>query len=385
MSLKHLALAVVALAAIAGAAWWLSQPKSAVPTATAGAIGKNPIPAAIAAQTTVVELYSKDADAPAVVLSKAEGDDKWVVASRQEVPVDFQKLASLFKNIMQWEVSRTFPITEQNRERLELSTLRLVLKDESGNVLRAINVGKASITGGSFAIVESQPETALEIKSGVQLDTVESNWIERKVATINASDVKAFTIRFANDGGSTTFSRETADSEWTTTDLPDDKILNPGAVNRFVAGVVETRSIEESPDLEDAAIVRAQAVAHECEFITFSGERYTINVGQDPGLPQPESADAPAMGTEETPAWAEGIVEPQPEAPPASPAEETPRYVYATYTIEDAKNPWAAKANGYAFRVSEHTYKQIPSSVDGFFLDKPTAPAQEPSMEEASE
>ncbi len=374
MSLKQLALIVVVLAALAGAGWWLSKPKSAEKSMAVYSVGSKPITPDLAAKTATLELFAKDAETPSVILSRLAGEDRWVVASRQDVPVDFQKLAGLFKMMLDWEVARTFPVTDASRERLELGALRVVLKDASGNSLLALNVGKASTSGGSFAIVEAHPATALEMKSNIFLDTVESNWIERKVASINASDVKEFTVNFAGGAGSIRFSREKSDAPWVTDSVPDDKIINPGAVDRFVSAVVETRSIEELADKQAPAIVRAQELAHECQFVTFDGQRYTIMVGRDPGLPKPESSvEAPA---EDVPAWAEGVVESEPKPAP-EPAAEEPRYVYATYSIVDAKNPWAAKAPDYAFRVSEYTHEQIPGAPTGFFLDKPKPPVKE--------
>lgn len=368
MSLKQLAILVVVLAAIAGAGWWLSKPKvhqkaTVEKSANVYSVGTKLVTPELLAKVTAIDLYAKDAESPSVSLAKLPDANHWVVANQDNVPVAFDKLADFVKIMNHWRVVRTFPLTEANRERLELGTLRVILKDSAGNVVFDLNIGKVSPIDGSFVILNGNTSTVIETNSSIYLDTIASNWVERRVATIKASDVKEFTINFANGAGSIHVSREKSDGEWTT-DIPEGKVLNPGAVTRFVTAVVETVSITDIPDRNTPAVVRAQEVAHECEFVTFDGKRYTIKVGRDPGVPQPEPSEEDA----EIPAWAEGVVESEPKP---APAPEEPRYVYATYVIEDSKNAWASKAPDYAFRVSEYTHNQIPTSADGFFLDKP--------------
>ncbi len=151
-----------------------------------------------------IEIKSKDG---AVSLKKS--DSEWVVTDRYNYPAQFSKISGLVRKLKDLKVGRRFEASEGSLERLSLYSpddpqapdkaegTRIELKDEKGNLLSGIVLGKVrksgpdrNISDGHYVIRDGAPDIYLVDKHFEYLDKAPSEWLEKELVKVEQKDIK---------------------------------------------------------------------------------------------------------------------------------------------------------------------------------------------------
>ena len=371
MNLKPLALAVIVLAALAGAAFLLDRPTA--PTATDDPrVGQPLLDPALAATATRLTLTH---EGKTVTLVRPADTAPWQVATYHDLPADFPKLARFVRELTEATIDRFVTATPARLARLQFSDTTVTLGTPADPAAWSITLGRTADTGGryvKFAIEDRAYLTSLN----TWLDATPKSWADTALVGLAAADIARLELTFPDNETSLVLTRPDATTPFTTDAIPDGQQLKTSTVTSLLNTLTGLRFIATAPyDAPDA--VAAREHARTVKLTTFSGEETTLALGRRPEhtvVKTPAPAGPAALGsiTETATEPAPETLQPETKTTPAGPV-----YVQVTTTRPDA---WITPlATTLAFQVGDFPYTSLSASPAALFEPLPTpAPAPTP-------
>ncbi len=358
MKLKPLFIVVGSLAVVAAIGWWLAG-KHAVDKEDADSrAGQNLLaPETLSSARRIV--LSKDSGSQSTVLQLGN-DGTWVLPDYYELPVDFSKLQSLTRNLLDARIRRLVSRNPDRLSRLELGSSRIVFQSGAGDTLWDLEIGKRGPSGGYFVRYNGE-EAAYIADLSLYLDADIKNWADKKILLFDPRDVSAIEVH--DPESSMRFHRENADEDFQSRNLPENQSILNQEVKNLINSLVNARFVDATgPDEPD--VVSARANARKITFNLFQGDAYTLAIGRRPPEPvspaQPDEAMSPATAgrersLEEVEDGEEEEEEKQPEMTDRGP-------VYIFYECSDPGSRINQIMKLAAFSYSDYLYSQLPET-----------------------
>jgi len=353
MKLKTLALTVLTLAIVSGLVAWFKRP--APPAGTDPRIGTALVDAATVNEATRIAFTSADGTVELVRTDTVA----WQVASYHHLPVDLEKLRRFVGELTGAEFDRVVTRNPELQQRLQLGDLTLTLTTSAGSTWTA-RFGKTADRGGRYVKLDDAADApAYLVRLSAIFDTTPKNWVASQLTHFTAADIQTVAFAFP-DGAAVTATRESAQAEWSSADVPQGQQLRG---HRFSSALTTLNSLRftdsAAPDAPD--VVAAREHERTVSLTTFAGETLRIALGRRPeqtiSLPSPEP-------TENAEAADENETAPNTETIPAGP-------VYVA--IDGPASLAPLTGTDLAFQIAEYSYTSLPAAAGDLF--EPATPS----------
>lgn len=363
MKLKPILIAVLLLAVIALIAKWLQRPML---QPQEGRAGESLISHEIVEAARQIHL-SKPSEDAMVTLSRSP-DNTWILPGYHNFEVDFSKLESLIRSLLEAKVDRTVTKDPKRLERLKLGQNLLEFKSSDSESLLVIETGKRSPSGGTFVRFEGDDSVYLSDLS-LYLDTNESNWPQTKLLSFTPTEVKR--LRIGNVGDALEIHRihrESADAPFTSNELNKDRKINDSEVKNLLRTLTNAR-FSKVTEKDDPDASTALAHAREFKLTLFNGSNYNLLIGRKPAEPiQQDPIDEHADAT----APAEALIAGTDEPPYPEDLEETtkepevtdPGPLFIFYSTSDPANRLNKIMDRIALIYPNYIFKQINDALE---------------------
>ncbi len=348
MKLKSLALTVLVLGLMAGAALWLER-RADDRAAPDPRVGQPLVQAEALRAVDCVRLSG--AQGQRVTLQRAEAGH-WAVVEESGFPADFPRLARLVDSLQGARVVREVTRQPERLERLELGRARVELIAGNDPVL-VVRLGRAEDTGGVFFQYGEQGPAFL-LSTNPWIDPVPANWVNRAITGLTAEEVRAIAeLDPASGEPRWSAARAEAGAAFELANNPETGQPPAGAPDaskvatlaRTLAGLRYTATVAAA----EATVLAARPFRRAFRLTAFDGRVLDLSIGRTPEIPAPEPVlPDETLPWEETPADA-----PLPTAQPAGP-------VHVWIDAAPAGTPWRAFAATTAFTVGDHVFSQLP-------------------------
>ncbi len=361
MKLKPLIIAIAVLAMLAGLAYWARHKPASTDGESHSLVGENLLPAEIVQKTGHIEASQKDEE-NVIRLVKNE-DGKWVLPDYHGMPVNFNKLNGIIKNLKDAEVFRWVTGKPERAADLELGENKVILKSSpEGQVLWQIETGKRAKSGGVFIRLGEKEDVYLA-DANLYVDTRIENWADKKILEFTKDDVAGLTIEFPEEPDSFTISRGSKDDSFTSDQLAADEQIKESEAARVINSLINARFNEviEDRDGPDAAGARENARAFTLKL--FDGDVYTLKIGRRPKdwTPPEETPSATAEAPE--PEKATETAKPGEEAKPETQFNE-PGPVCIFYECNNPEFLWNPILEKLVLAFPDYVYNNLPESRD---------------------
>lgn len=349
MKLRPLLLSVAVLAPLAAAVWWFQRPQPA-PSASDARVGARLADPAALADAARVRVSSAG---KSVELVRAEGG-RWTVAGEPALPADASRLTRLSADLVAAKVERFVTANKDRLAALDLGSAAVDFLAADGKPLLELDLGKNADGGGRFARFGAE-ERAYLANLSAWIDAEPASWRDTALApSLQAADIASLRIVFPDTGKTVVLSREKADGEWSSPDVPAGHRVKASVATTQIGNLATLRYTAVAPNL-DPGVVAARVFPREIGLTTFDGRAVRIVFARTPPPPAP-----PAPKEGET-------------APPAPAEQPRPVYVEVTDTKGDAV--LAAAAKTHAFEVAEWVFTGLPAKAEDLFEPAPVPPA----------
>lgn len=359
MNLKPLALAVIVLAALAGAAFLLDRP--AAPTATADPrVGQPLLDPALAATATRLTLTH---EGNTVTLFRPADTAPWQVATYHDLPADFPKLARFVRELTEATIDRFVTATPARLARLQFSDTTVTLGTPADPAAWSITLGRTADTGGRYVKFAIEDRAYLA-SLNTWLDATPKSWADTALVGLTAADIARLELTFPEDDSPLVLTRPDATAPFTTDALPDGQQLKSSTLTSLLNTLTGLRFTDTAPyDAPDA--IAARAHARTVKLTTFSGAETSLALGRRPEhtiVKVPTSVGPAALGsiTETAAEPAPETLQPETETIPAGPV-----YTQVTTTHPDAG--LTPLATTLAFQISDFPYTSLPPTRVALF------------------
>ena len=286
MKFKPILIAILLLVLIAMGAQWLQRP---VVQPQESRVGEPLVSHQIVESAKQLHLIDPSED-ETVTLVKSP-DNTWILPDYHSFEVDFSKLESLIRSLLEAKVDRVVTKDPERLERLELGKNRLEFKSSDSESLLIIETGKRSPSGGTFVKFDGDDSAYLSDLS-LYLDTNDSNWPRKKLLSFTPAEVTRLRIGDAGDAlEAHRIHRESADAPFTSDELDENRQINDSEVKNLLRTLINAR-FSKVTEKDDPDADAALAHAREFELSLFSGGSYTLSIGRKPSEPtEKETAD----------------------------------------------------------------------------------------------
>lgn len=365
MKFKPILIAVLLLVLIALVAQWLQRP---VVQPREGREGDPLVSHQIVESAKQIHLSDPSED-ETVTLVKSP-DNTWFLPDYHSFEVDFSKLESLIRSLLEAKVVREVTKDPERLERLELGKNRLEFKSSDSESLLIIETGKRSPSVGTFVKFDGEDWAYLSDLS-LYLDTDDSNWPRKKLLSFTPAEVARLRIGNAGDALEVhRIHRESADAPFTSDELEENRRVNDSEVKNLLRTLINARfnkvTEKDHPDA-DAALGHAR----EFELSLFNGGSYTLSIGRKP--PEPivkETADDVADTAGPAEATAADIDDSTQagdlEEADVEPEMTDPGPVFIFYSTSDPGNRLNEIMGKVALTYPEYTFNQINDALEKF-------------------
>ena len=208
MSARGLAVLVILLAILVGAALVYQHQQAAERPPNAALLGKPLLKDLRAADVAAIKISG-----PKSVLTVQRKEEGWVIAERDGFPADVAKVRDFVIKMIELKVGQSAPLGEKDRARLNLddSGTRVELDAQDGKPLARLVVGKKYFkrevdnpdkapADGRFVALPAEAGTAYIVSDPLtQASTRSADWIDR--TAFQVEKVKTLEVRFADGGG----------------------------------------------------------------------------------------------------------------------------------------------------------------------------------------
>lgn len=366
MNLKHLSLAVLVLALLAGGVAWLNRPVP--PVATDPRVGQPLLATATANDANSVAITQ---NGNTVTLAR-DGSEVWRVTSYHDLPVDLTKLRRFVSDLTDAKIERVVTRDPERISHLEFGTASVTLKGAAGAAWTA-DLGKNAERGGRYVRFESTDQSpAYLTRFSGYLDSTAKNWADSKLVAIDAKDVAKVSLTFP-DGTALAFHRDKADGAWTGDDLPAGQEPNVTRLTSLLTSFNNVRFTDTTaPDDTDAVDARAPGHTRTATLTTFAGDTLAITLGRRPEKTIVKPAPAATETTDASPPGAE-----KDDAKPAQDTTETipAGPVFAQVSGPSTLAPLAEAGAKLAFKVSDYLLTSLPATPSDLLTAAAPPPA----------
>lgn len=359
MKLKTIILVTAVLVVLAiVTSWWGGRPVAE--SSPDPLVGEPLITADALRDLGALEISGDDQEPVRVELDDA---GHWVVASAGGVPADVERLRRVAGTLAEARIARFVTARPERKEGLFMGDRRITLENAEGEELLDFEMGRTAAAGGVYIELGDEGRAyRLDQMPSVQMGN--DAWIDRTPMEIEAADVQSVKVTFPDNTQTepVTFSRENADGDWTISGSGEGATARGSEVDRIVRNLVTLRTNKHVAK-DDPAVVEAAEYRREILMTTFAGGTIRLEFGRRPaGVESGEKAE-PELAAEGS-GESDGA---EPEPRPAG----TP-YVWIDFGTTEAA--WAAKAQDYAFEISEWVFNQMPDNPVPLIAPPPPPP-----------
>ena len=284
MSARVVAILVVLLAVLGGAALLLQREDATQRPEGAGALGKPLLKDLKAAEVTTIRIVE-----PKATLTLVRKDDGWTISERAGFPADLAKVREFVIKLLELKVGTAEPIGEADRARLNIdaSGTRLELNGAGDKALGVLVVGKKyfrrevdnperAIADGRFVAVPAQPQVAYVVSDPMtQASAKSADWIDRE--SFKVEKVKSLEVRYP-DGSRWRLERAGENAPWKL----DGKLKAGEQVDNsranaatYTLGLLELADVAPQ-DAKDTGLDKPTTL----DAVQMDGRRYAIKVGR---------------------------------------------------------------------------------------------------------
>lgn len=267
---------------------------AAVTVATVVAAGAaylgEPRPASVEAsnEPAFPELGNRLNDVARITIATAEGDftlsrtetGDWVAEDKFGYPVAEEKVRELVLGLSDLRLAEAKTARPDRYDRLEVEAVdakdaqsrRVSLESANGEVLADVLVGKRkySMTGGERGgtyIRLMGVERAWLAAGEVTVDGAVGDWLVRRVVDVPSHAVRRIEIRHPDGKKTVAFKEGHEDDTFDLDGVPEDRAVDPAALDRLAAGL----SALDFDDVKPADEVAFPEMPHVATFTTFDG------------------------------------------------------------------------------------------------------------------
>ncbi|KPA15863.1 conserved hypothetical protein, membrane or secreted [Candidatus Magnetomorum sp. HK-1] len=236
-------------------------------------------------------------DIAAVTIQSEEGtvklgkvDDKWVVKSRYNYPVDFKKLIDFVKKWKEAKIGRSFKASEASLGRMQLispdkegatqdtkgSLVRLEKAD--GTLISEIVAGKvresdSGASGGQYVRIDDSENVYLTDKNFKYMTKDSKGWIDKELLDIKAENVQK--IVFTSWGGQKVFTlqREKKEDDAKLVNVPEGRTVKKSEITSAI-GALASLNIEDVENPEEKQTEKSKV--DKLTYYLFDGTVYTL-------------------------------------------------------------------------------------------------------------
>jgi hypothetical protein len=345
MKLKPLVVTVIILAALSGAAYFLTRS----PASSADLRNGQPVvDRAIIEKAAQLRLTGNGT----TVLFVKQPDTSWRVASYYDLPANFDKLLPFVDELTNAKVLRFVTANPDRLTRLEFADRQIALLDADGHELWSLTIGKRADAGGCFVRFGAEQKAYLA-SLDTWIDTVAKNWTDSTLLDLKPSEVARLEIGF-DAAPPVVVSCAKASAPFAATPTPAGQQLAMDKFDSLLNQLIKLHFSDTSdPANPDALAARQHARAF--KLTTFEGKTYTLALGCAPAVASP-AAKSQTTGS------------------PAGP-------VYAFIACSDPSAPVNALMQKRACQIPGEVYTSLPEKPGDLFMPEPppTAPAALPA------
>ena len=360
MKLKPILITVGILAVLAAIGWWIDKKGSGNKEDADSRTGQNLLaPETLSAAWRIV--LSKDSESQSTVLQLGK-DGTWVLPDYYELPVDFTKLQSLTRNLLEANIRRLVSRRSERLARLELENSRIVLLTEDGETLWNLEIGKSGPSGGYFIHYDGE-EAAYLADLNIYLDADSENWANKKILPFEPEDVSEVNIDFSNTEPSLKFHRTSVEEDFQSTGLAEDQSVNTQEVKNLISSFINGR-FNNVADNNEPDVVSARTNSRKMTIKLFQGDSYELAIGRRPAEPVIAEGEDEEKGEDEDEEMKSEMTDPGP--------------VYIFYECSDPDNRINQVMKLASLSYSDYIYSQLPETREDL-ID--TIAPQEPSSD----
>jgi hypothetical protein len=287
MKLRTLIIVTVALAVVTVAGYYIQNASLTTPQDDP-LVGTSLVDGSILPDVNRIEVTKSGSTS----ILEIDENNKWVVRSLYDLPVDFNKLNTLVQDIVSAKIQRKITSRQDRMERLDLNQGTVKLMSGTEKTLFEITYGK-SLKGGGKAFVFGREKTAYQASTSPATDADSNNWAVKSIYEMNADEVAGIQFPLANETWGVR--RDDKEKEFVSTLPVDARIPKQSDINSLISRFSNLRFEDVSErGIEEATQVwkDAQDQVRSIKFTLFSGETISIKMSQwEP--PAPEGEDAP--------------------------------------------------------------------------------------------
>ena len=286
MSARGLAVLVILLAILGGAALVYQHQQAAERPPNAALLGKPLLKDLRAADVAAIKISG-----PKDVLTVQRKQEGWVIGERDGFPADAAKVRDFVIKMIELKVGQSMPLGDKDRARLNLdpSGTQVELDAQDGKPLARLVVGKKyfkrevdnpdkAAADGRFVALPGEPGTAYIVSDPLaQASTKSADWIDR--TAFQVEKVKTLELRFA-DGGGWKIERAADNADWKLAGAKPGEKLDVGKANAASYSLSTLSLADVAPkDAKDTGLDKPTVITAS----TLDGLTYEIRVGKAEG------------------------------------------------------------------------------------------------------
>jgi hypothetical protein len=236
-------------------------------------------------------------DISAVTIISEEGtvqlgkiDDKWVVKSHYNYPIDFKKLIDFVKKWKEAQIGRSFKASESSLARMQLlpqnsetaekdqKGVQVLMENADGNTIASIITGKvreneSGASGGQYVRIDDSDTVYLTDKNFKYLTKDSKGWLDKELLDIKAEDIQE--VIFTNWEGKNgyTVHREKKGDDPKLVSIPEGRKAKKSELNS-VMGSLSSLRIEDIQNPKDKQTEKSKL--DKLTYSLFNGTVYTL-------------------------------------------------------------------------------------------------------------
>jgi hypothetical protein len=217
-------------------------------------------------------------------------DDKWVVKSRYNYPVDFKKLIDFVKKWKEAKIGRSFKASSESLARMQLlppdeteakedqKGIRVTLKKEDESVIANIITGKVRendqrASGGQYVRLDDSENVFLTDKNFKYMTKDSKGWLDKELLDIKDEDIQKVVFNSWDDKHIYTVQREKKGEDAKLINVPDGRKPKQSEVNSIMRALSSLR-IE---DVENPSETQTDKMKiDKMTFFLFNGKVYSL-------------------------------------------------------------------------------------------------------------
>lgn len=333
MKLRTLIIVTVTLAVVTIAGYYIRNASLTTPQDDP-LVGTSLIDQEVLKDVNRIEITKPNSE----VILEINDNEEWVVRSLYDLPVDFNKLNTMVRDITSATIQRKITSREDRMARLDLTQGTIKLKTGEEDTVFEATYGK-SLSNGGKAFVFGREKTAYQSSTSPLIDANSSNWVVKTLYEFEADEVAGIQFSLADETWGVR--RDDKEKKFVSTIPADIRTPKDSEIKSLLTRFTNLRFLEVSEGpVEQAKKVwkDAQDNQRTLKLTFFSGETITIKMTQW-SPPEPEDGD---------------------EAPPASTEPET---TYLHISSSKADHPINGLMDRLAFTASSYTFSGIPVDI----------------------